>query len=521
MPIPASQIVQFNPRLLTPGGSDLEFNGLLLSPSDVIPSSQLVLPFPDAESVGDYFGLESQEYQAAVVYFLGYDNSLTKPRALYIGRRVSQNVRPFIRGGAFNALPAVTLETLKKITNGAFSITISGTSADVKELNFSEATSLSDVAQKIQTALVAADVSLEFVSATVTYSSLFDAFTITGGQSGAEKSISFAAAASASDGATDVSAMLMLTEATGAILSQGMDAMTQTENMEALLDLTQNFVTFTTVEKPTQEDALAYAKWATGKGVNYLYIYWDDDPKLLQPGNTSTIAAALKQDNAGATCGVWNSLPYAAFIMGTAASIAWNQRNSTITFAFKAQAGLAANVSSSTDATNLEAQGMNFMGDYATRNDQFIFLYSGQMFGEYRWIDAYLNMVWLCNAVQVACLNGFSQSSRVPYNQDGYTLIKSWCLDPVNRARYAGIIDTGVALSESQKSQIAREAGRDISSELFNDGVVIQVGYDPDDTSDDSTEASVRMERQSPPVNIWLTYGGSVHRLTPTITMLS
>ena len=77
MPIPASQIVTVNPRLLTPGGNDLEFNGLLLSASELIPSSQLALPFPDADSVGEYFGLESSEYQAAAIYFQGYNNSFT------------------------------------------------------------------------------------------------------------------------------------------------------------------------------------------------------------------------------------------------------------------------------------------------------------------------------------------------------------------------------------------------------------------------------------------------------------
>ena len=48
MPIPASQIVQVNPRLITPGGSDLEFNGLMLSSSGVIPLSQFVISFSSA-----------------------------------------------------------------------------------------------------------------------------------------------------------------------------------------------------------------------------------------------------------------------------------------------------------------------------------------------------------------------------------------------------------------------------------------------------------------------------------------
>lgn len=650
MSIPASQIVTVNPRLLTPGGADLEFNGLLLSSSEVIPSSQLALPFPDAGSVGDYFGLTSPEYQAAAIYFQGYNNSFKKPRAFYVGRRVAQAAAPFIRGGAFNALPSATLAALKQVRDGGMSLMLGGYRGALGNLDFSGASSLSDVAQILQTAIRDMTAGGEaWTGATVSYSSLFDAFTITGGAAGADEGVDYAAVLppvilpatpasltggvitiaslssitdggfdltvdgsshqlssldfsavtdmagvasilstaltdfgvtvtvnsagtglllttvstgasstlsfasaptggsgavsdvsatlglTASSGAslvqghdaqpqpsgTDLSSLLRLTQSTAAVLSPGLDAMTPAENMEAILDLTENFVCFTTAAQPTQAEALAFAQWASSKGVNYLYIYWDNDPALLQAGSSSTIAAALKQANVGATCGVWNSLNYAALIMGTAASIDWSRRNGTITFAFKAQDGVPANVTTGADAINLEAQGMNFMGDYATRNDQFIFLYPGQMFGSWQWIDTYLNAVWLNNALQVACMNGFQQTPRVPYNQEGYTLLKSWCLDPINRALYSGIIDTGVALSEAQKAQVMREAGRDISQELTNDGYVLQIGYDPDDPSDDSAEAAARQNRESPEASLWYAYGGSVHRLNLASTVLA
>lgn len=504
MSIPASQIVQVNPRLLTPGGTDLEFNGLMLSGSDFIPSSQLVLPFPDADSVGEYFGMESDEYKAAAIYFQGYNNSFKKPRALYVARRVAEAAAPFIRGGSFRVLPAQTLAQLKTVTEGTLTLTLGAYSGNLTALDFSSTNALSDVAQTLQAAIRAESEGGEaWTAATVTYSSLQDAFTITGGDTGAESGVSYATGTAAE--------ALLLTENAGAVLSPGLEAMSHAENMETILDLTENFVCFTTATQPTQEDAVAYAQWATGKGVAYLYIYWDNDPKLLQPNNTSTIAAALKEANVSATCGVWNSLAYAAMIMGTAASIDWERRNGVITFAFKAQEGLAANVVTGANAINLEAQNMNFMGDYATRNDQFVFLYPGRMFGSWTWIDTYLNAVWLNNALQVACMAGFEQTPRVPYNDEGYALVRAWMQDPVNRALYSGIIDTGVTLSESQKAELAREAGRDISAQLFTDGYVIQVN-DP--------APAVRQKRESPEASCWYCYGGSVHRLTIASTAL-
>lgn len=624
MSIPASQIVQVNPRLLTPGGTDLEFNGLLLSDSPLIPASQLVLPFPDSASVGEYFGLESPEYQAAQVYFLGYNNSFKKPRALYIASRVAEATAAWLRGGAWNgtltalkqagvggltltvngetvraqnvsfataaspsdvaqvlqsalnagstpgtpARPAVltggsiTFSGLESITDGGFAIEVNGTEHEVEGLDLSAVTSPLELATaltgKIPGVMVSAsadglvltttetgaaasigyaavpasgtDVStlLALTSATgadsvngadavppvgvpgitVAYSSLTKAWTITSPTTGAESAITYA---QAPETGVDFAGLLNLTEQAGAVLSPGLDAMSHAANMEAILDLTENFVCFTTVAQPAMVDALELAQWASGNGVAYLYIYWDNDPKLLQPNNTSTIAAALTEANVGATCGVWNSLAYAAMIMGTAASIDWERRNGTITFAFKSQDGLAANVVTGTDAINLEAQNMNFMGDYATRNDQFVFLYPGRMFGQWTWIDTYLNAVWLNNALQVACMAGFEQTPRVPYNDEGYALVRAWMQDPVNRALYSGIIDTGVTLSESQKAELTREAGRDISAQLFTDGYVIQVN-DPAPT--------VRQKRESPEASCWYCYGGSVHKLTIASTAL-
>ncbi len=760
MSIPASQIVQVNPRLLKPGGTDLEFNGLLLTESPLIPASQLVLPFPDAESVGDYFGMESPEYRAAQVYFLGYNNSFKKPRALYVASRVAEARPGWLRGGPWTG----TLDQLRTAGTGGLSLTVNGEPLTAENLSFAAATSYSDAARILQAALavdassgaparaavltggaitfagltavtdgafdivvngeeqnitgldlasvatlaelatalegkiegvtvsasatglvlttaetgaltnigfasspnqttipavpgtaavlksgpidlsglsavedgglilavngtdltlsgldfrsasdieavasvltaalpedsgltvtsetegdpsahrlsftadaVGSAVSISFAQApasgtdtsgllalteatgatitpgtaaiperreppdlsallaltqargatisagadaippspahglTVTWSSLTKAWQIASPTTGAESTVSYAQAPASG---TDFASLLKLTEQAGAVLSPGLDAMSHSANMEAILDLTENFVCFTTVEQPTEADALALAQWASGKGVAYLYIYWDNDPKLLQPNNTATIAAALKEANVGATCGVWNDLAYAALIMGTAASIDWNRRNGTITFAFKSQDGLPANVVTGSDATNLKAQGMNFMGDYATRNDQFIFMYPGGMFGTWDWIDTYLNAIWLNNALQVACMAGFEQTPRVPYNEEGYTLIRAWMQDPVNRALYSGVIDTGVTLTEQQKAQLAREAGRDISGELFTDGYVIQVS-DP--------APAVRQQRDSPEASCWYCYGGSVHKLTIASTAL-
>ncbi|MEG2172374.1 MAG: DUF3383 domain-containing protein [Desulfovibrionaceae bacterium] len=499
MPISASQIVQVNPRLLKPGGKDLELNGLLLSQSDTIPMG-MVMPFGDPESVGQYFGLQSVEYRLASVYFLGYNNSFIKPRAFFVARRLALAAAPWLRGGPIT----VKVASLKAITNGTLTLTLGAHSATMTGISFAAITSYSDAAVIVQGAIRAETVGkTAWTEATVVYDSLFDAFVVSGGAVGKEQAIDYATGT--------VAETLLLTLAGGAVTSQGADAQTEAENMEAVVLQTTNWVTFTTTWQTTLDEVLALGAWANGKGVAYLYVYHDTDPKLLQPGNRATIAQAVKTAQFSAVAGEWGSAEYAAFVLAMGASIDFNRIQGAITTAFKSQDGLTANVETSTDAINLLAQGVNFYGNYATRNDQFVFHYPGSMFGRYSFVDTYLNAVWINNALQVALMAGLTTVQRVPYVDEGYALIRAWLQDPINRGLRNGIIDPGVTLSELQKSQINREAGLNIVPEVQQNGFYVQV-LDP--------APNVRIQRGSPIVNFWYTYGGSIHRLEVASTAI-
>lgn len=619
MAIPASQIVAINPRLLTSGGEDLEFNGLFLTQSEKIPSTQIVLPFPDPDSVADYFGESSWEYVAAVTYFKGYNNSFKKPRAIYFASFPKSDRPAYIRGGDFEGLPAEILTDLKQITNGSLSLTLGPGTFNAVGLDFSNATSLSEIALIIQDALmpplspatagklegaaitlsslvgiadgafiitidgtphlvsgiaittsstiatIATDIQYKLGSlcnvyantnggitiesattgtsgsvgfptaaaigtdiidalglsssagavftpgadvvyptncAKVEFSSLYNAFILTSSIAGAGSGVTYATGS--------IAGILNLTQDKGATLSPGIIAQSLTTTMNDILNLTQNFVCFSTLWKASEDEALELAQWSTARGVNYLYVFWDDSDDNLKLGPV-TIAERLAQANIGSTCAVYNSIEYAAMIMGTAASIDFERRQGTITFAFKAQEGLAANVVTGVGAQNLALRQVNFMGDYATRNDNFILLYPGCMFGEWKWIDTYLNAVWLTNAMQVAVMAGLKQSPRVPYNDDGYTQVRAWITDILNKALYNGVIDPGVNLSESIKAELFREAGVDISQDLDIDGYYLQIV---------DASPQVRMQRTSPEISCWYTYAGSIHKIEVASTVI-
>ena len=108
-------------------------------------------------------------------------------------------------------------------------------------------------------------------------------------------------------------------------------------------------------------------------------------------------------------------------------------------------------------------------------------------------------------------MNGLTQAGRVPYNEDGYALIRAWLQDPINRALNNGTIDTGLVLSESQKAQVMHETGKDLSTELNTVGYAILI---------EDAGASVRVGRQSPNISVYYTYAGSVHRVEVASTAI-
>lgn len=498
MAIPASELVRVQPRVLAGNGQDLAFNGLFLTENVLAPVGTL-LTFRDAASVSEYFGSASNEAKAAAVYFGGYNNSFLKPTQLYMWRSHKNASAPFVRSAAFSSAKVKTLlDDLKGITAGTFSATIGGTAVSLSEVDLSGSDSISAALDIVTKKIAAVDgASPAATGVTLSWNSVFRAFTLTAGAAGSTVAI-----ANLSGTIPDA---LGLTS--GAVVSAGADAQDYASCLDEVCETTQNFVTYSTIAEADRADALALAGWSNTQyaaGNQFLYVYWSADETLKTDKADETAAIAIRDAEYTGTAGVYGDVRYPAFLMGVAASIDWDRIDGAITTAFKAQSGLTANVQVKDDAANLIANGMNFMGNYASRNDNFILFQNGQMFGQWSWIDTYLNATWLNNALQVQILAGMEMAGRVPYNQAGYARIRAWCADVIDRALNNGVIDRGVNISETQKNELINEAGEDISTDLYNNGYVLQI-LDAD--------ATIRQNRTSPSMNFWYTYAGSVHKI--------
>ena len=487
MTIPASQLVDITPRVIGGGLSGLAFVGTFLSKNTSLPTATAV-PFYSQKAVGEYFGTSSTEYKLAGNYFVADSNSSKKPDVLWFYRKVDAATGAWLRGNT----PA-SLDDLKLITAGSFSIVVNGTEINVSSLNLSSATSYSAVASAIQTKLASA-----LASTTCTWNSDFKAFVITSPSTGDTQSIAYATGTNAADLGLN-----------GGTLSQGAAVTSLTDTMTGCVNSNSNFWSFMPVWDETDNEALELAGWCNNQGVRFMYALVDKSTSGLTPNNVACLAAQVKDFYGIAS--LYNTKELGAMTMGIGAAIDPAQLNGRKTWAYKQQNGLAFTVNNETQAPILLANGYNFYGDYATASNQFKLYQNGQISGNAKWIDTYYGQVFIKDGLQNAWINALMLNNTVPYNQSGYGILRAAAMDTINTAVNAGFIRQGVSLSEIQKATVQSEAGLDISGSLETQGWYLQI-LDP--------TTQVRQERGTPVVNFWYMDGGSVQRIQGTSTVL-
>ena len=489
MAIPASTIVSVTPSVLSPGGAGLSFAGLFLTQNTVVPIGAPT-SFYNITAVGNYFGTSSTEYAMAKVYFQGFDTSTVKPGLLWFAQYPYNAVAAYLRG----ASPAA-IATLNAITAGSLSVTINGTAKSTTTLNLSSASSYSAVASAIGSALGLSG------GQTCVYNSQFGAFVITSGSTGSTSSISFA-----SSGSSNVAALIGLTQTSGAVLSQGADAVTdQGAFMTSLVAYTNNWVSFTTTWEPTLAVKEVFATWVGGQGNRYLYVPYDTDATVIgSPSVYTGFGYWLKQNSISGVAPVYNDVYTAAMICGIPPSLDFTRLNGRADFMFRTNSQVpAAIITDQTSYQNMIANGYSAYCQFGVQTSPNM-LANGQVSGAFLWLDSYIGAIWLAVNLQQSMVTLLQQTPSIPYNSAGYALIKSAALDTINSALNFGIIRANVKPSASEAAQMNAAAGLPIDSYVGTRGWYFQVA--------DAT-ATTRAARQSPPVSLWYMDGQSVQQI--------
>ena len=484
MAIPASDIVVVNPGVVGSGGNPLALNGVILSKSAYLPT-KAVQSFSSPDAVGAFFGPSSTEYAIAKTYFLGFDNSTVKPGTLLFGPFVATARAAWLQSGSLAGMALADLQAL----SGVLTVTMNGTATTSSSINLATATSFSDAASKIAAGFTSGP--------TVTWDAVKSVFILASTTTGAASTITEATGT--------LSASLKLTSATGMILSQGAEVDTPATCMDMVKNKTQNWVDFMTLWEPLIADKTAFAVWTNAQNQRFAYIVWDTDAQAIVNGSTTNFGYLEKTAAYDGVVPVYNTVGLAAFVLGAVASIDFSRTNGRITAAFKSQSGFAATVTDQQIGANLLANGYSFYGAYATANDQFNFFYNGQMSGKWKWVDTFVDQVYLNSQFQLALLSLLTSVKSIPYNESGYSLIRAAMIDPISSGINFGSIRTGITMSASQKAQVNQAAGMDVSTIIEQQGYYLQI-LDPG--------AQVRGNRGTPVTNFWYTDGGSVQKIT-------
>jgi hypothetical protein len=336
-----------------------------------------------------------------------------------------------------------------------------------------------------------------------TFDSILSSFVITGGTPGTVSTMSYATGT--------LSASLFLTQVTGATLSQGAAASTPAATMNAIIAQVQNWATFMTAQDPdlgygnTQKQA--FAAWVNSQNNRYAYVAWDTDiTPTTSATATSSLGNILAAANSSGTIPMYApDYNLAAAMCGAIASIDFTQTNGRATLAFKSQSGQVPSVTTQLAASNLIANGYNYYGAYATATQPFNFFYPGSVTGAFKWIDSYVNQIWMNAGLQSDVMNYLKSAYSVPYNAAGYDGIRAACMNTINAAVNFGAIRAGVPLSAAQIAQVNAAAGTPIDQVLSSQGWYLQIV---------PATAATRSARTSPPINFWYMDGGSIHQIS-------
>lgn len=359
--------------------------------------------------------------------------------------------------------------------------------------------------------------SLTMVTPTVAWDSVSGAFVVTSSTTGASSTIGYASGT--------ISAALALTQATGAIPSQGAVAATPTPFMDAIIAQTTDWATFQTLFDPDAGSGNAqkqlFAAWTNSMNNLYAYLATDTDITPTESTNaTSSLGNILAANDSSGTACIYQPIGgnnhLASFLAGFAASVNFNATNGRATAAYKSQSGIVPSVTNATVLSNLIANGYMGYASVATAGAAWKYMFPGNISGEYSWFDSFINQIWLNNQIVIALMTLLTSVGRIPYNPPGYGMIRQTLTgganspillppaSPVAAALNNGVITPNVPLSAEQAIVVNNLAGFAIDKTLSTQGFYLII---------QPATAQVRAARQSPTIILLYMDGGSIQQI--------
>lgn len=500
--IPVSEFLSVTPSVLSAAGNSLGMNAVMLSANAAVPIGEL-MGFGNAAEVTTFFGAAAPESNLANIYFSGFNGAEQIPSALYFAQYNTAAVAGYLRGAGLGSL---TLTQLQAFT-GTLTLSIDGTQYTTGTINLSSATSFSNAAGLIQTALQA-----QHPSTTCTYDSQRNAFVITSPTTGASSSVSYATVGTL---ATD----LLLTQAAGAVTSPGAIAAVPATLMTSITSISKDWATFMSVFDPDNGAAggpikQQFAQWNAAQNDSYMYVAWDTD---ATPSVTLPDAACFAQQVAAlnGTFPIWDQTAtqassVAAFACGIVASIQFNAPGGRTAFAYRSSPALVPTLVSPTIFNNVTGtnstpgNGYNSYGGFATRTESFQWMQLGLVTGAFKWADSYVNQIYWNSQFQNDFATYQTNIKSTPYTPQGYNNVRQALASDIAAMGAFGAWVANGELSSQQAVEVNQDSGLNIAPIIESQGWYFLV-TDPG--------APARQQRTSPICKFYYFDGGSIGQI--------
>lgn len=414
--------------------SQRDLMGRVFSNNPILPYGSVV-EFSGLDSVGNYFGITSDEYKFAEKYFGYISHGGNIPQKISFALH-SNELMP---ARLYGAPKVASLAYLTTLTNASINIVIGETTYTITGLDFSAATSFADIAGDIELA-VNTEAGEDVLD--IEYDSSLARFVLTTSDTGSTVVMGYATG--------DLASALGLAEGNvGVVLSNGSDVETAVKTLTDSAALSNNFYSFTFFTDVDNERT-DIAAWVKAQNVRYMWSLG------VTTSNAGTVASALASyDGVGLTLGAdCVFLP-----MAIAAAVNYDLPNASVDYMYQQASGITTVVDDEASQKAYDAIRVNYYGATQQGGGLVKFYQDGKLLGSISSMGIYANEAWLKDAFFTNILNLRLSLDSLPANETGLAYIKAAIQEIIEKAQNNGVISIGRTLNTTEKAYVGQITG--------------------------------------------------------------
>ncbi|WGN90784.1 tail sheath [Burkholderia phage vB_BglM_WTB] len=426
----------------------------------VMTTSSLLAPsvigeFSQADDVGTFFGMQSEEFARAQAYFSFVSKSIGSPATISFARVVSTATPALVVG---DTLPK-SFANVIGLANATITINVNGTAVPVTGFSFTTAKTLTDVAAQIQVQVRASTNPL-LSNASVTFNTNTNQFTLSGSITGATSGGTITVTPT---GAANDLGPLLGWGTTGTVTSPAMDAETLAGAMARTTQISDNFGSFVSTGQFGTAfmlaDVTAAAQWNATQNNKFMYCV----PVPL--ASIGAVFSAVGGFSGTAITLVDPNQPVDFAEQSPAEILAatdYTKINATQNYMFYQFASRNVTVSDDATANTCDQNRTNYIGVTQTAGQKLAFYQRGILCGgptDATDMNTYANEMWLKSAITAQVLTTFLGLPRVPANNAGRAILTNVIQAVVTTGKNNGTISSGKQLTPVQQQFVTQVTG--------------------------------------------------------------